>query len=276
MHDPDAKTILITGASDGVGAAAARALHGRGHTVIVVGRDPEKTGAVAEPLGAPWLTADFARLDDVRHLAETVIERWPALDVLASNAGGLMGAKTTTIDGHELTFQVDHLAPFLLTRLLLPRLIENRGTIIATSSVAHRVARRADLTDPDHPARYGAERAYALAKLANILHVKELHRRYHADGIATAAFHPGVVASGFSAGSRSPLKLLYRSVLNRLIRSPEQGADTLIWLASSRGGADWPSGAYFTDRGLATTSKLADDPEAAARLWGLSERMLGD
>ena len=92
--------------------------------------------------------------------------------------------------------------------------------------------------------------------MANILTVKELHRRHHADGISTAAFHPGIVATGFSAGSRSPLKLLYRSVLNRVIRSPEQGAETLVWLASGRAGVDWPSGGYFADHALARTSRL--------------------
>lgn len=118
MKGSPPKTVVITGASDGIGAAAARSIAEQGDRVIVVGRSPEKTSAVAHEIGAEYFTADFARLDDVRALAASLLATAPQIDVLANNAGGIFGDRTPTIDGHEKTFQVNHLAPFLLTHLL--------------------------------------------------------------------------------------------------------------------------------------------------------------
>jgi len=268
------RTVVITGASDGIGAAAARALAAGGDRVVVVGRSPEKTRAVAESIGADQLLADFSRLDDVRELASTLLDRYPAVDVLANNAGGLMGDRTETVDGHELTFQVNHLAPFLLTSLLLPRLIESRARIIQTSSVAHRLYSALDLADLDARTSYRAERAYGNAKLANILFTRELHRRFHAQGISATAFHPGVVATGFARGSKSGLRLLYGTVLNRFIASPAKGADTLVWLATAPEGEGWTSGGYYARRKPGKESKDAGDAAKAAELWRLSEQMV--
>src|SRR3954447_11972948 len=132
----EGKTIVITGASAGVGAAAARQLADLGADVVVVGRSPDKTAAVARSIGTEPLVADFARLSDVRRLAEQLLERCPKIDVLANNAGGIFPRRTVTEDGHELTFQVNHLAPFLLTALLRDRLVETGGSrVITTSSV---------------------------------------------------------------------------------------------------------------------------------------------
>jgi len=271
------RTVLITGASDGIGAAAARALHDRGDRVVVIGRSPGKTRAVAESIGADHLLADFARLDEVRALAETLIDRYPQIDVLANNAGGIMGDRTETIDGHELTFQVNHLAPFLLTTLLLPRLIESKARVIQTSSVAHRLYSSFDLDDLDARKGYRAERAYGDAKLANILFTRELHRRFHGEGLSATAFHPGIVATGFSSGSKSGLRMLYGTVLSRFIASPEKGADTLVWLATEPerdDGTGWTSGGYYAKRTPAKESKDAADPAKAAELWRLSEEMV--
>ncbi len=268
------RTVVITGASDGIGAAAARALSERGDRVVVVGRSAEKTRAVAESIGADHLLADFSRLDEVRTLAAALLERYPSIEVLANNAGGLMGDRTETVDGHELTLQVNHLAPFLLTTLLLPRLIESRARVIQTSSVAHRLYSRLDLADLDARASYRAERAYGDAKLANILFTRELHRRFHDQGISATAFHPGVVATGFSSGSKSGLRFLYGTVLSRFILSPEKGADTLIWLATAPEGDGWESGGYYVKRKPAKESKDAADPAKAAELWRLSEQMV--
>ena len=136
-----AKTIVITGGSDGIGRAAARALSEAGHTVVVVGRSVDKTKAVAEEVGGHHHIGDFSRLDDVRRLADELLEHYPVIDVLCNNAGGIMGPRRTTVDGHEMTFQVNHLAPFLLTKLVLPRLITSKATVIATSSSVNRRGR---------------------------------------------------------------------------------------------------------------------------------------
>jgi NAD(P)-dependent dehydrogenase (short-subunit alcohol dehydrogenase family) len=266
------KIIVITGASDGIGAAATRALSER-HTVVVVGRSPEKTRTVAEAVGATWLLSDFSALDDVRDLAATLLERYERIDVLANNAGGIMGPRTETVDGHELTFQVNHLAPFLLTNLLLPRLLESRASVIATSSIAHRYS-SLDLDDLDARAGYRPERAYGDAKLANILFTRELHRRFHEQGLSAASFHPGAVSTGFAAQSNSALRMLYTTVLSKLLRTPEQGAETLVWLAGGTPGVDWRSGDYFVKRAPAAIKRGAEDPALARGLWERSEAMV--
>ncbi|MEV4175373.1 SDR family NAD(P)-dependent oxidoreductase [Nonomuraea sp. NPDC049709] len=128
------QTIIITGASDGIGAAAAHQLTENGHKVIVVGRSPQKTAAVAGKIGAPFHVADFADLAQVRSLASELTATYPRIDVLANNAGGIFGDREVTTDGYEKTFQVNHLAPFLLTYLLMATLIESNAKIIQTSS----------------------------------------------------------------------------------------------------------------------------------------------
>ncbi|MCS5719193.1 SDR family NAD(P)-dependent oxidoreductase [Herbiconiux sp. CPCC 205763] len=268
------RTVVITGASDGIGAAAARELSRQGEEVVVIGRSADKTAAVAAELGAASFTADFARLDDVRELAGQLLARYPRIDVLANNAGGLMGPREGTVDGHEKTFQVNHLAPFLLTMLLADRLAESRATVIATSSVAHRLYSDFDIDDLESRRRYRPELAYGNAKLENILFTRELHKRFHDRGISSAAFHPGVVATSFSAGSQSGLRVMYGSVLNRVILSPAKGADTLVWLATTTPDLDWPSGGYFAKRKPARLKKGVDDPALAAALWDRSSAMV--
>jgi NAD(P)-dependent dehydrogenase (short-subunit alcohol dehydrogenase family) len=268
------KTIVITGASDGIGAAATRALSER-HTVVVVGRSAEKTRAVAESVGAEWLLSDFSRLDEVRELGATLLERYERIDVLANNAGGIMGPRTETVDGHELTLQVNHLAPFLLTQLLMPRLIESRASVIATSSIAHRYG-SFDFDDLEARQGYRPERAYGTAKLANLLFVRELHRRFHDQGLSAAAFHPGVVSTSFAGQTNSALRVVYTSVLKRLLRTPEQGAETLVWLAAGTPGIDWQSGGYYVKRAPAAIRRGADDPALARELWKRTEALLAE
>ncbi len=267
---------MITGASDGVGAAAADRLSRSGESVVIVGRSPQKTKAVATPLGADYFVADFADLTQVRGLARDLLDRYPRIDVLANNAGGTMGAdREVTVDGHEKTFQVNHLAPFLLTTLLLDRLIESRASVINTSSFANRFA-AIDFDDLDAVAKYRAPIAYCRSKLMNILFTKELHRRYHGAGIATAAFHPGTVASNFSAESGSKAyALLYQTPLKHVVLiGPEKGSDQLVWLASATPGADWVSGEYYVKHKPGRTHKQAHDPVLAEQLWECSLNMV--
>lgn len=270
------RTIIITGASDGIGAAAARELTLGGDRVVIVGRSPSKTEAVAAELGADFFVADFADLEQVRALAAQLLERYPRIDVLANNAGGIMGARESTVDGHEKTFQVNHLAPFLLTTLLIDRLVESQASVIQTSSAANSLFGKIDLDDLDAEKKYSANKAYGDAKLANILFTMELHRRYHDQGISTAAFHPGVVATSFSTSSTSIMRLVYKTPLKRFLLSPEQGADTLVWLATTRPGTDWASGRYYEKRSITGANRQAYDPELAAGLWERSEAMVSE
>jgi len=269
------KTIVITGASDGIGAAAARQLTQQGERVVLVGRSPQKTEAVARDIGANWFLADFSELDDVRELARQLLAAYPRIDVLANNAGGLMGDRTVTVDGHELTFQVNYLAPFLLTSLLHERLVESQATVIATASAAGRVFGRVDLDDLENADDYKPSRAYGTAKLENIMFARELDRRYRADGLASASFHPGIVATNFATDSTSHLRRFYGAGVRRLLATPEKAADTLVWLATTRPGVDWPQGEYFAHRKVSKANRQAYDDALCTGLWDRSVDMLG-
>ncbi|MFE5839853.1 SDR family NAD(P)-dependent oxidoreductase [Arthrobacter sp. NPDC056493] len=260
------RTIVITGASDGIGAAAARNLANAGERVVVVGRSPEKTTAVGKELGTDFFACDFAELGQVRELAAALRERYPRIDVLANNAGGIMRGHELTVDGYERTFQINHLAPFLLTTELLDILTASRAAIINTSSAANGFG-QIDLADLNSTRNYSTNRAYGTAKLANILFTAELQNRYGKDGISAAAFHPGVVATNFAAESTSWFRHAYKTVLNRFLLPAEQGAATLVWLASSTPGRDWVPGAYYAKRALAKANSQAYDAELAGKFW---------
>ncbi|MFB4354375.1 SDR family NAD(P)-dependent oxidoreductase [Microbacterium sp. LS_15] len=276
---PVTKTIVITGASDGIGAAAARQLADSGHRLLLVGRSSEKTRAVADATGGEALTADFARLDDVRALAGRIDDLLgdDGLDVLANNAGGIFGDRTPTVDGHEKTIQVNHLAPFLLTNLLLPRLLRSRGAVINTSSVGHRLFGDLDVDDLDNERRFSANKAYGDAKLANVLFAKSLHTRFHADGLSAVAFHPGTVRTNFAADSSSLMRLVYRSFLGRLILTGvEEGGSILRWFIEGTPDETWFSGAYYDERTLSNrVNPQVDDPALAEALWQKSAELVG-
>lgn len=269
------RVVVITGASDGIGAAAARQLKSQRARVVIVGRSASKTKAVAAELDSPYYLADFTKLEDVRRLASDLKRDLPRIDVLANNAGGIMGDRAVTADGYEMTMQVNHLAPFLLTNLLLNTLIASKASVIATSSTGHNWGGRLDLGDIDLEHGYSRMGAYGKSKLMNILFTKELHRRYHDQGISTAAFHPGVVRTNFSSEFGGSASILYTSFLKNLLTSPEKGADTLVWLATSEPGKDWQSGEYYTKRKVKEPSKQAQDPRLAEDLWELSARLVG-
>jgi NAD(P)-dependent dehydrogenase (short-subunit alcohol dehydrogenase family) len=262
-------TIIITGGSSGIGAAAARALRERGATVAITGRSPE-TVRLAKEIGADAFVADFAKLRDVRALAEQLLAKYPRIDVLANNVGGVIATRQLTEDGHEKTFQVNHLGGFLLTLLLRERLEASGATVIDTSSGAHRMG-RLDLADLENERDYKAWRAYGTAKLMNILHAAEINRRFR--GVHGVSFHPGVVATGFAREGARFTRVLYESFLRRVFMiPPEKGADTLVWLATSTPGRDWTPGAFYIKRKPARTSAQAADPVLARELWDRSER----
>jgi NAD(P)-dependent dehydrogenase (short-subunit alcohol dehydrogenase family) len=272
------KTIVITGSSDGIGAAASRQLRADGHRVVVVGRSPEKTRAIAEAIGSEFFVADFTRLDEVRELAGKLQATYPTIDVLANNAGGVFGDRAKTVDGFEKTFQINHLAPFLLTTLLIDTLVSSKATVIQTSSVAARLATRLDLSDLDLDRKYDAVRAYGAAKLENILFTAELNRRYGAKGVAAVAFHPGNIASSFGSQTESRLmRFITTNPVTRkvMLASPEKGADQLVWLAETAPGATWEPGTYYEKRRPAKrVNAQVHDAELARQLWDRSEELL--
>ena len=273
------KTIVLTGASDGIGAAAARQLADSPHRVILVGRSGEKTRAVAEEAGAEWFTADFARLDDVRGLAEEIADAAGdrGIDVLANNAGGIFGDQTPTVDGFEKTMQVNHLAPFLLTNLLLPHLLKVEGAVINTSSIAHRLFGHLDVNDLDNRRRFSPNKAYGDAKLANVLFAKSLHTKFHADGLSAVAFHPGTVQTNFASDSSSIMRLLYRTPLKHLMLiGADKGGETLRWFIEGTPDETWFSGAYYDERQLtAKVNPQVDDAALAEALWQRSAELVG-
>jgi NAD(P)-dependent dehydrogenase (short-subunit alcohol dehydrogenase family) len=270
------RTVIITGASDGIGAAAAAMLSRSGENVVVVGRSESKTTAVAARLGSDYFVADYTDLSQVRRLAEQLLQSYPRIDVLANNAGRYMARREVTVDGHETTFQVDYLAPFLLTTLLMDRLIESSARVLNTSSVVNRFFGRINIDDLDAARGYRAMRAYANAKLELILFTKELHRRYYAAGISTAAYHPGNVATNFGNESQTRwMRTAFRGPIKHLaLIEPARGSDELVWLASSTPGTDWKSGEYYANHRIARANPRAYDPVLARELWERSLAMV--
>lgn len=269
------RTIVITGASSGVGREAARHLAAaHDDRLILIGRNPERTNAIASELGAKAIVADFARLDDVRALAEDL--RGERIDVLANNAGGLFDGPKITDDGYELTFQVNHLAPMLLVHELLPNLMESQANIITTSSMANLLFGRPALDDVQGLKKFDQHRAYGNAKLANLLFAQELHRRYH-PRISTCSFHPGVVASNFSNGTSSWMRRFYES---RLIKplgiSDVQGGENLAYFIDGTPGITWQSGEYYSDRRKpGMKHPFARKPEHATEHFDICSSLLG-
>jgi len=270
------KTVVLTGASDGVGAAAAKQLAAQGHRVVVVGRSPERTAEVAARIDAPYYLADFADLGQVRRLAAELSADHARIDVLANNAGGIMGQRELTVDGHEKTFQVNHLAPFLLTNLLLPVLTASDATVIQTSSRAARVFARFDIDDLQNADNYRPQTAYGNAKLDNILFTRELQQRHGDAGISAVSFHPGIVGTSFAADTTHFMRRVYHGPLKRLLTiTPEKAAADLIWLATGTPGQTFEPGEYYESRQLpGRINPDSVDPVLAAQLWDRSAQLV--
>lgn len=267
--------VLITGATRGIGAAAAVELARRGAEVAIVGRDAERVRATAQEARATGSApvhehvADLLRMSEVRRLASEVLERHERIDVLANNAGAMFTARETTEDGFERTFALNHAATFLLTELLRERL--SGGRVIMTASDAH-TAGVLDLDDLQFERRsFRPPRVYSTSKLMNILYTRELARR--APDLTAACFHPGAIRSGFGKNDG----LLYKIALTAagpFLRSPAKGARSLVWLALD---AD-PSqvdGAYVVNEQVATPSSAARDDVFAEGLWERTSELLG-
>ncbi len=274
-RDMSGKTVVITGASSGIGAAAARQLAQRGATVVPVGRSAEATTAVAAELGVQPLVTDYARLAEVRALAERLLETHPSIDVVAHNAGTMIGKRTITEDGHELTLQVNYLAPFLLQHLLHDRLSTSGAHVVVTSSLAHWFG-RIRLDDLNFDKRhYSTSAAYADSKLAVLLFAREIARRTPQTGITAVAFHPGVVASNIGRQAAGFLDLAYNTRLGRATMvDPEKGAAPLVNLATLADPHTANGQYYHRFKANAPTSKPARDRELGRKLWQHTEALL--
>ncbi|GLW09990.1 short-chain dehydrogenase [Microtetraspora sp. NBRC 13810] len=256
---------VITGVGDGIAGPAAIALAQRGHRLVLVGRTPEKVAAVADRAAGfgprpEVLTCDFTHLDRVRKLAAELRARHGRIDVLVNNAGVMTTARTLTSDGHETMFQVNHLAPFLLTTLLLDRLAD--GRVVTTTSRAAKSG-RLDLGDLDRERRrWSGWLQYGDTKQANALFTVELARR----GVAATCFHPGLIKTGFAPGTLM-MRLIHH--VPGMGRSPEEGAATMIHLADGPDGVEH-AGRYFVDRAPAAAPRSMTDPDLARRLWDVT------
>jgi daunorubicin C-13 ketoreductase len=274
VGDLTGKVLVVTGASSGIGLAAAEHLARRGGQVVMVGRDAGRLEAAAArvreaaPADPPVaLRADFTRLDEVRALADRLRQQYPSIHVLANNAGGIVRHRSVTGDGYESTIQANHLSPFLLSLLLRENL--RGGRIVNTSSDAH----RSDGLDPANLRAadgYNMWRAYGSSKQANILFTVEATRRW--PDILSTCFHPGVVRTRFGAPAGSVVWMFFRWY--PFLNTPEQGADTLNWLATAPADELTPGG-YYIKRRLRSPQPSATDPALAERLWDASLAAVG-
>src|ERR1700683_1848410 len=267
--------VLLTGATRGIGRAAAIDLASKGAEVALVGREAERVQAVAQEAraaggGAPVHEhiADLSLMADVRVLADEVRERYQHIDVLANNAGALFASRGVTSEGLERTFALNHLAPFLLTNLLRDRL--EGGRVITTASDAHKSG-LLDLEDLQSERSYAAMGVYGTSKLCNILFTRELARR--APELHANCFHPGVVRTGFGKNENGIWKLA-TTVAGPFCRSPARGARSLVWLSLSQDAADL-TGEYVQDEKVLAPSAQAQDPILAQGLWEHSEQLTG-
>ncbi|MCI9889467.1 SDR family NAD(P)-dependent oxidoreductase [Micrococcales bacterium 31B] len=210
------KTVVITGASSGIGEHTARVLARRGARVIAVGRNPERTLALEPALGTQPLLADFVRLDEVRRLAAAVLSATDRIDIIVHNAGGFFFAPSLTDDGFERTLQVNYLAPFLLHRLLHERLAASAARVIITSSTTHRMARADTSTrfDVPRPYRMGTT-AYAASKLYDLMWARALARRTPDTGMTAVAVHPGNVRTAINSNGPRFIDWLYSGPVGR-------------------------------------------------------------
>jgi retinol dehydrogenase 14 len=274
------RTVLVTGGTGGIGKATAIGLATMGAHVAITGRDPVRAQAAAREIRTAGggqvdvFTADLSSQDEVRRLAGEALQRLPRIDVLVNNAGGYWGTRHVTPDGLERTFALNHLAPFLLTSLLLTRL-ESSGParVITVSSNAHANG-RIDFDDLQGERSYSGARAYSQSKLANILFTYELARRLQATAVTANALHPGVVRTSFGAEDPGRAQRLLVPFLRPFMKTPARGAATSIHLASA---ADLVrvTGRYFASAAPKTSSERSYDQASATRLWQVSTDLTG-
>ncbi|MDR8020379.1 SDR family NAD(P)-dependent oxidoreductase [Nesterenkonia aerolata] len=275
---PSRRTVVITGASAGIGAAAARRLADREDTrLILLGRNRQRTAGLAEALGAEHLIADFTELDQVRAVAEQLRARCARIDVLALNAAAIHRHRRRTVDGFDTTLQVNHLAPALLTELLEEPLHAAGAAVVVTAS---RAERHAKLTTPldihqlHSRHHWCPHHAYANSKLGNVLFARSLAR--HRPALRPVSFHPGIINTGLAAALPLRHRFLYRSAGIAAPLTVADGGANLVHFIDGTPGRCWQPGVHYdADRTRPRLSALAAAEDAAEAHWQLTRRMLG-
>ena len=269
------KTVLVTGATGGIGKATAFGLARMGARIAVVGRDRDRTHQAARDIQAGGeaaveiFVADLASLAQVRRLAEEVMNRLPGIDVLINNVGGYWHTRHVTVDGLEHTFALNHLAPFLLTGLLLEQMKVTDGARIVNVASQAQSQGRIDFSDLQGERSYSGAKAYNQSKLANVMFTYELARRLQGGSVTVNALHPGVVSTGFGNEDPGLVQRWMVPLIRPFMKDPQQGANTSIHVASSPD-LHRVTGRYFVDSKPKRTSRLSYDSAASARLWHLS------
>jgi retinol dehydrogenase 14 len=276
----DGKTVLITGATSGIGRATALGLARMGAHLAITGRDRVRTEDAAREIRAigggqvELFTADLSSQLEVRRLAKEVLQSLSRIDVLINNVGGYWNTRHPTVDGLERTFALNHLAPFLLTNLLLAKLKQSApARVVTVSSNAHAPG-RIDFEDLQGEGSYSGARAYSQSKLANMLFTYELARRLQGTSVTANALHPGVVSTSFGVEDPGSVQRVFIPFLRAFMKTPAQGAATSIHLACAPD-MEHVTGRYFANSKPTRSSKPSYDEAAATRLWQVSSDLVG-
>ena len=274
------KTVLITGASGGIGRATAVGLATMGAHLAITGRDRGRTAGAADEIRAAGggqvdvFVADLSDQGEVRRLAGEVLQRLSRIDVLINNVGGYWNTRHVTADGLEYTLALNHLAAFLLTQLLLDRLTQSTPARVVTVSSNVQAQGRIDFDDIQGMRSYSGARAYNQSKLANVLFTYELARRLPAESVTANALQPGVVSTSFGAEDPATVQRVFIPFLRLLMKTPAQGAAMSIQLASAPD-LDHVTGRYFANGKPKKSSPRSYDEAAAMRLWQVSTDLVG-
>jgi NAD(P)-dependent dehydrogenase (short-subunit alcohol dehydrogenase family) len=275
------KVVLITGGTGGIGKATAIGLARLGARIGITGRDRARAEQAAADIrtasGNPAVdafAADMTSQAEVRRLAVAVLAAYPRLDVLVNNVGGFWAHRHLTADGLERTFALNYLAPFLLTNLLLDRLTASAPARVVTVSSGAQAMGRIAFDDLQGTRNYSGQRAYSQSKLASVMFTNELARRLAGTGVTANCLHPGVVRTNFGSEDQARFFAVISRVTLPLLKTPAQGAQTAIYLASSPD-MDGITGQFFANRKLKTANKAAYDTDLTARLWQVSADLVG-
>src|SRR5450756_243604 len=274
------KTVLVTGATSGIGRATAAGLAGMGARVAITGRDHERAERAAGEIGTATggrvdvFVADLSSQAEVRRLVQEVLRTYPRIDVLVNNVGGYWNTRHVTADGLERTFALNHLASFLLTNLLLDRLRQSGPARVVTVSSNAQSMGRIDFDDLQGERSYSGSRAYNQSKLANVLFTYELARRLRDSTVTANALHPGVVRTSFGAEDPGGAQRLFVPLMKPFMKAPTQGAATSIHVASSPD-LGQRTGLFFVNSKPKRSSERSYDEADAARLWQVSADLVG-